>query len=321
MILSALFSVLLLALIAKAQLCNQLPCVANAACNANNQCECNPGLAGNGRTYCEANKCICSTIADPHGFLFDSNQEVTANLPCSLFFTNYFNTSCNVQVYLDTETRGTGTNANFRVFTRQMRATINNFANGLIASLTVDASGVTVSSGSSIVTTSASDGFSVAEVSNCNTRMGYNDTYGAAYLSLPTGGPTYQQFCGDCDGTADENPGSTPESQLSYYLQFLAPTAQQDGTYSSTCGTIQSTISSCSANRDAAANICLPYIDSFGKCLLSNGGIADYATLLSSFANCLSTVCSGNAATACTTLAALDTGSASCSVTTPTSCP
>ena len=72
------------------------------------------------------------------------------------------------------------------------------------------------------------DNFNTATVANCgNLEVGYNGTYGGAYLDTIAGNYSPPGLCGDCNNVADENVGATNSSNLAYLLKYLAPAADQ----------------------------------------------------------------------------------------------
>ena len=80
------------------------------------------------------------------------------------------------------------------------------------------------------VTTGVEDGFNTATLTSCsNLKVGYNTTYGGAYLDIKRGASTLGTgLCGNCDNIADElSAGSTNITQLAYFFKHLAVFADQ----------------------------------------------------------------------------------------------
>ena len=79
-----------------------------------------------------------------------------------------------------------------------------------------------------VVTGVNADNFNTATVPTCgNLEVGFNGTYGGAYLNTIAGSYTPPGLCGDCNNVADENVGSSNTTNLAYFLKFLAPVADQ----------------------------------------------------------------------------------------------
>lgn len=79
------------------------------------------------------------------------------------------------------------------------------------------------------VTTGVEDGFNTATLTSCsNLKVGYNGTYGGAYLDIKRGpsiiGPG---LCGNCDNMAEELTDSSNITKLVYFLTHLAVLADQ----------------------------------------------------------------------------------------------
>ncbi|KAK7478221.1 hypothetical protein BaRGS_00030479, partial [Batillaria attramentaria] len=305
--------------------CGHYQCATGAnRCDSHNRCQCDPGRPGNGRTKCARNRCICSSVDDPHITLFDAgNPIVTVNLQCTYQLARLRGGGPHLNckqgsVYMETEMRGTGNMAYFLIFASKIKAVVVNQRGKPRPS--------TVEVGRTTAGTPNADGFITTTTNACDLELGYNEHHGAVYLSGP-GQKIYIRrdgMCGDCDGRTNENPGTTAAEHLTYALALLAPPAQQQSApYRSDCVALKYIADRCQGQKLAmASSICYPWISRhFGLCLLDNDDVADYPALLASFRTCLRDVCRRSLATACTNLANQAAASAKCSVAKPAQCP